>query len=89
MAWTINYLGSIQKDMKRIAKKEQSRIRSYLETQVAQAANPRAFGKALKGAHTKLWRYRVGNYRIICEINDQAITVLVLRIGHRKDIYRN
>ena len=50
--------------------------------------NPRQHGKALKGELKKCWRYRIGNYRIICDIQDDKMIVLALEIGHRKEIYQ-
>lgn len=88
MTWKIKYLKSIQKDMRKIDKKDQHRIREYLESYIVSSGNPRSFGKMLKGSRSELWRYRVGKYRIICELNDISITVLVIRIGHRKDVYK-
>jgi len=52
------------------------------------AADPRQFGKPLHGDKKGLWRYRVGDYRLICDIQDQRVTVLLLALGHRKEIYR-
>jgi len=89
MAWKIKYLKSIQKDLKKINKIEQRKIQNYLEENIAKSTDPRKFGKALKGKYSEFWRYRVGQYRIICEISDDEITILVVRIGHRKDVYRN
>jgi mRNA interferase RelE/StbE len=88
MTWTIKYLKSIQKDIRKIDKAEKKRIKDYLETQIAQSENPRNFGKVLKGSHSAFWWYRVGFYRIICEIDDRAVTILTVRIGHRKDVYK-
>jgi len=88
MAWKIKYLKSIQKEIRKINKGEQKKIREYLEDRIANADDPRKFGKALKGTHSEFWRYRVGQYRIICEIDDSEIVILVIRIGHRKDVYR-
>jgi len=88
MAWKIKYLKSIQKEIRKINKGEQKKIREYLEDRIANADDPRKFGKALKGTHAEFWRYRVGQYRIICEIDDSEIVILVIRIGHRKDVYR-
>lgn len=88
MKWKIKYLKSIQKDIKKISKDEQKKIRDYLEKRIAKLENPRQQGKGLKGTHSELWRYRVGSYRIICQIDDEEIIILVVRIGHRKDVYR-
>lgn len=89
MAWTINYLKSVQKELKKTDKNGRERIREFLETKVAHLENPRDLGKPLKGNKSEFWRYRVGEYRIICSISDSSLTVLVVRIGHRKDVYRN
>ena len=50
--------------------------------------NPRLQGKALTGKYSGLWRYRVGDYRLICNIEDNTVTILVLALGHRKDVYK-
>lgn len=64
------------------------RIRVFLEDRVASLSNPRDIGDPLKGELAGLWRYRVGDYRLICDIQDERVTVLVVRIGHRRQIYR-
>lgn len=89
MVWKINYLKSVQKTLRKADKNTRERIRDFLEAKVANLEDPRKLGKALKGNQSEFWRYRVGEYRIICEINDSSLTVLVVRIGHRKDVYRN
>ena len=63
------------------------RIRSYLEHRVASLEDPRQLGKPLTGHLSELWRYRVGNYRVICEVRDSTLVVLVVRIAHRKEAY--
>ena len=88
MGWKIKYLKSVRKDLRKIDKKEREKIREYLENYIVNLDNPRSFGKALKGTHSEFWRYRVGHYRIICELDDDSITVLVIRVGHRKEIYK-
>ena len=88
MVWKIKYLKSVQKNIRKIEHKERERVRKYLENQIANSDNPRRFGKALKGNQSEFWRYRVGDHRIICELNDISATILVIRIGHRKDVYK-
>ena len=88
MVWKIEYLKSIQKEVRKIDRTSQKKIREYLEEKVAKMENPRDIGKALKGEMKELWRYRIGDYRAICEIQDKAITVLVIQIGHRKNVYK-
>lgn len=65
----------------------QRRILSYLEERIAQAENPRDFGEGLTSSFAGLWRYRVGDYRIVCRIEDDRLVVFVVRIGHRRDVY--
>lgn len=89
MTWTIEYAQSVAQDVRKFDKQTQKRIRAFLETRVASLEHPRQIGKPLKGSKFEnLWRYRVGDYRILCEIQDERIVVLVLEIGHRKDVYR-
>jgi len=88
MVWKIEYLKSIQKEVRKIDRTSQKKIREYLENKVAKMDNPRDIGKALKGEMKELWRYRIGDYRAICEIQDKSITVLVIHIGHRKNVYK-
>lgn len=88
MVWKIEYLKSIQKEVRKIDRASQKKIREYLEVKVANMENPRDIGKALKGEMKELWRYRIGDYRAICEIQDNTITVLVIHIGHRKNVYK-
>lgn len=88
MTWIIKYAASTRKDLKKIGPEMKNRIRRFLETRVAHLENPRQLGKSLQGEHADLWRYRVGDYRLICELRDNVLVVLVVRIGHRKNIYR-
>lgn len=60
---------------------------NYLEERVLVDRNPYQFGKPLKGNKLGLWRYRVGDYRILCQIEENRLVVLVVAVGHRKDIY--
>lgn len=74
--------------MRRLDAQTRQRIRDYLEGRVADLDNPRDLGAPLTGPLSGRWRYRVGDYRIICEIDDGRLRVLVLTIGHRRDVYR-
>jgi mRNA interferase RelE/StbE len=86
--WAIEYARSAEKDLRAIDRPTRERIRTFLEQRVAALEDPRSTGKPLKGELCEYWRYRIGNYRVICEIRDETIVVLVLRVGHRKEIYR-
>ena len=89
MAWTIEFDARAIKDLQRLERSEQLRIQRYLYDRVATAALPRALGKALVGPKFgQLWRYRIGDYRVVCQIDDGRVLVLVLEVGHRRKIYR-
>jgi len=64
------------------------RILDYLDDKIAPLENPRIRGKALSGPLGELWRYRVGDYRLICEIQDNIMRILVVEAGHRREIYK-
>jgi mRNA interferase RelE/StbE len=78
----------VQRQVRKIDPAARQRIREYLEQRVANLGDPRQIGKPLKGELASLWRYRVGDYRLICELRDEALVVLVIRIGHRREVYR-
>lgn len=87
MAWKIELDASAIKELKKLGKPAASSVLKYLETRIATEEDPRRFGKALMGDKLGLWRYRVADYRIICRIEDERLIVLVVRVGHRKDVY--
>lgn len=86
--WTVEFDERAVKELKRLGKQAQRIILNYLRERIATDKTPRRFGKALGKELTGLWRYRVSDYRIVCQIEDQNVTVLVIRIGHRKDVYK-
>ena len=86
--WMIRYLKSTQKDAQQLDPQIRKRIKEFMEQRVAKLENPRRLGEPLKGQLADLWRYRVGSYRIICELRDQELVVIVIRIGHRKNVYK-
>jgi mRNA interferase RelE/StbE len=87
--WTIEYAKSVQKSVRKLDHQTQTRLRKYLETRLAVAKDPRSLGRPLQGSQFQnLWRFRVGDYRIIAQIEDDKVRILVLRIGHRREIYR-
>lgn len=88
MAWNLEFTSKADKQFARIDRTWQRRKIDYLENNVAMLEDPRSRGKALSGDLSGLWRYRIGNYRAICQITDSSVTILVLEIGHRGGIYR-
>lgn len=86
--WTIQYRKQARKSVERLDPRERRRIRDFLEIRVLGLPNPRLLGLALQGSLEGYWRYRVGDYRIICDIRDNELIVLVIEIDHRSQIYK-
>ena len=76
------------KTLQKIDKPTRLLLFSWIRDNLDSCSNPRIKGKALSGNMSNLWRYRVGDYRIIAEINDKDLVILVVQIGHRRDVYR-
>ena len=90
MAWKVEFDPATVRDLDRLDKPVAKRILKFLYERVAQSDNPRSIGQALQGPkYGELWKYRVGDWRIICRIEDRQITVLVLCIRHRSKAYRS
>ena len=88
MAWKIEIVPGALAELKKIDRNDQRRILSFLKDRVAVLENPRSIGSPLRGPLRELWRYRVGVYRVVCDIQDDLIKILVLRLGHRRKVYR-
>jgi mRNA interferase RelE/StbE len=88
LAWTIQFSTRATREIEKLDRSVQKQIRQFLRERIAPANNPRVFGHALTGELGDLWRYRVGDYRLICKIQDEIVTILVVRVGHRREIYR-
>lgn len=76
------------KELKKLDRKAAARILSTLETRIARLEDPRSLGAALKGTHEGNWRWRIGDYRVIARLEDARITILIVRVAHRKEAYR-
>jgi len=88
LTWRIEFEDKALKELTNLNPATQRRIVRYLRERIASADNPRLLGTPLKGQLAEYWRYRVGNYRILCNIHDAALTVLVIRVAHRGKVYR-
>lgn len=88
MAWTIDYAETALGQLRKLDQQTARRIVDFLSERVATLENPRDTGKALTGPFGGFWRYRVGEYRVICDIQDGALRVLVVQVGNRREIYR-
>lgn len=85
--WVVEFKPSAFKELFKLNTKNQSQIFKYLDKIIKNISSPRVYGLQLQGKHKGLWRYRVGDYRIICEIQDSKLVILVLGVGHRKELY--
>jgi mRNA interferase RelE/StbE len=89
MVWRIEIAPAAKKELDKIDRQTAQRILTFLEKRIAPLKNPRTQGEALTGRKFgEYWRYRVGDYRMIARIKDDVLLVLVLRIGHREDVYK-
>ena len=88
MARHIEISQTAEKQIGKLDRKPQLAILRFLRERLADTNNPRQWGKPLRGDKAGLWRYRVGDYRLICELQDKLIRVIVLYVGHRKEVYR-
>lgn len=87
MVWTISYSERAVKSLRKMDKQNARRIVDFMDSRIAVAPDPRQSGKPLKGELGEFWRYRVGDYRILCEIRDDEVVILVATIGHRREVY--
>jgi len=87
LAWTVEVSDYAEKQLRKLDKPIQKQLLDWLEDRIEGCKNPRHFGEPLRGEMAGLWRYRIGDYRVICEIQDQQLVVLALAVGHRREIY--
>ena len=89
MAWRIEFEDAALKELAKLDKPVARRILAFLRQRVAVLDDPRSMGEALKGSKLgEFWKYRVGDYRVIANIEDGALRILVLRVGNRREVYR-
>ena len=89
MPWTIKYTESAQRQLKKLDKSAALRVLDYMDERIGILADPRSEGKNLVGPRMgSYWRYRVGDLRVTCDIQDQTVVILVIEISHRREVYR-
>ena len=88
MAWTIDYTNTAKTQLRKLDKQAARRILDFMDERVAGRDDPRSTGKALTGPRGGLWRYRIGDFRVICDIQDDALRILVVQLGNRREVYR-
>ncbi|MGH8750191.1 MAG: type II toxin-antitoxin system RelE family toxin [Burkholderiales bacterium] len=88
MAWRVEFVRKAKRELDKLDRPTKERIVRFLRERIATDENPRRTGEALSGEKAIFWKYRVGDYRLICDIQDKQIIVLVIAIGHRREVYR-
>lgn len=89
MAWRISVDPAAEKELRRIDRPQAERILRFLHDRIAKLDDPRSVGEALKGSKLgDLWKYRVGDYRLIADIQDGELHILIVRVGNRREVYR-
>ena len=88
MAWTIEYEPIAKTQLRKLDSQVSRRVKLYMERRVAVLEDPRSIGVVLKSPLVRAWRYRVGNYRVVCKTLDHMHRIVVVRIGRRDDVYR-
>ena len=86
-AWKVEFDAAAARELRKLGRAPRADILRYLRERISTPDDPRRFGKALGGGLTGLWRYRVGDHRIVCRIDDHKIVVLVVRVAHRRRAY--
>jgi mRNA interferase RelE/StbE len=87
MAWRIEFDPAALKELEKLDKTVERRIVKFLRDRVANLEDPRQIGGSLQGTRSGLWKYRVGDYRVICSLEHDRLVVLVLQVGHRREVY--
>jgi mRNA interferase RelE/StbE len=88
MSWRVEFTPRAEKDIERLSTKDQRRILDFLLRRVSVHPNPRALAKRLTGLKEEVWRFRVGDYRVIVRFRDSQLIVLVVEVGNRREVYR-
>ncbi len=88
MVWAIEFAPDAARELRKLGKQEAARILRTLEERIATLEDPRSLGAQLTGDHSGYWRWRIGDYRVIARIEDARVVILVVRVGHRREVYR-
>ena len=87
--WTVEFDDRARRELRKLNAATQQTILRYIRERIVGAENPRQFGKPLRMNLAGLWRYRVGDYRLICRIEENRLVVLVVKVGHRREVYED
>lgn len=89
MTYSIEYTPRFEKEFKKLDRHIQKLIKAWIVKNLENCENPRAHGKGLTANRTGQWRYRIGDYRLICQIEDNRLIIIALSVGHRRDVYNS
>lgn len=89
MSYNVETTERFDREFRKLDRYTQRMIKSWIDKNLVGCENPRAHGKGLTANRSGQWRYRIGNYRLICLIQDERLVILALSVGHRKNVYRN
>ncbi len=87
--WSLEFTDKANKEFLKLDTAIYRRMTNFIDNHLMQADNPRLLGKSLTGNLKEYWRYRIGDYRLLCEIHDHKLTIVAVRIAHRRDVYKN
>lgn len=88
MAWTVSFTPTAEKSFGKLDRQLQRRIAKFIDSRLRTEEDPRRLGEAYTGPLKGYWKYRVGDHRLVCEIKDKTMRILVIAIGDRKEVYR-
>jgi len=88
MAWRVEFSPAADKAFGKLDRQQQRRIQKFIDTRLQTDGNPRGLGEGYAGPLKGFWKYRIGDYRLVCDIQDRTKTILVIAIGDRKEVYR-
>ena len=89
MAWKVEWSKGAERDLENLSSEVEKRVIDFIENRIASLENPRDIGEALKGGKLgHLWKYRGGDYRVMASIEDDIVKILVVAVGHRREVYR-
>ena len=88
MPWIVQYSKLAERQLSKLSPEVEKRIRSFMEDRVATLEEPKAIAKKLSGPYEDRMRYRVGDYRVICRLHEHMVLILVVEVGHRREVYR-
>ncbi len=88
MAWTVEFHPAARDELAALDRPVQRRIQRFIDERLLKAQDPRRFGQALTGARAGHWKYRVGDWRMIARVRDARLIIYIVRVGHRREVYR-